>query len=164
LAHQALPALFVVIFIMRLAPIVSVATLSGLTLAAPTFLHKPSRTSAYTAVDAKANANAKAVEDVFAHRQHHPKRALLDVCAHLDASVLASAGITPLARASAGAKAELCLCASLFPLNVKLLLDAGIGVVTDALGGLLGAHTTLDAKLKVLVSYSARYPSISMTY
>jgi hypothetical protein len=142
---------------MRFIPLISVVTLSGLTLAAPTFLHKPSRTSASTAVDAKANANAnaKAVADVIAHRQHHPKRALIDVCAHLDASALASAGITPLARVGAGAKAELCLCASLFPLNVKLLLDAGLGVVTDALGGLLGAHTTLDAKLKALVSISA---------
>jgi hypothetical protein len=140
---------------MRFLPLISVVTLAGLTLAAPTFLHKPSRTSASTAVDAKANANAKAAADVIAHRQHHPKRALIDVCAHLDASALASAGITPLARVGAGAKAELCLCASLFPLNVKLLLDAGLGVVTDALGGLLGAHTTLEAKLKPLVSISA---------
>jgi hypothetical protein len=142
---------------MRFAPFVPLVTLTGLTVAAPTYLHRPARPDGSkhhfgdgpSATKVSAVGVAKANADALAHRQHHPKRALLDVCASLDANALASAGLGNLASAGLGAQADLCLCASLFPLDLRLVLGAGVNLVTGLLG--LGGEAAVNARLKALV-------------
>ena len=56
----------------------------------------------------------------IAHRQHHPKRAILtDICASVDISVLQKISALKLLETSASIEVHICLCITLVPIFVK---------------------------------------------
>ncbi|THH13232.1 hypothetical protein EW146_g6958 [Bondarzewia mesenterica] len=83
----------------------------------------------------------------FALRQHYEPRALLDVCAYIDADALAHAGLVGI-PANVLANLDLCLCLSALPLvlqtnaNVKALVDIG-NTAVDALLTALGCSSAV---------------------
>lgn len=89
-----------------------------------------------------------AVARPSALRHHHQPRALIDVCAYIDADLvinkLGVLGLLPNV-ASAVANLDLCLCASAFPLNIQDYTSL------SALASILG-DDTVTALLTALVS------------
>jgi hypothetical protein len=149
--HFALQATTLPHPVMRFAALIPLVTLSGLAAAAPAHLNRPVKHLPDAIAKAAVHAGA------LARLQHHPKRALLDVCATLDARVLAGAGLGGLLGAALGARADLCLCVSAFPLNVEAVLGVGINTLTNLLG--LHSAANIDAALLALVRLHLRVPS-----
>lgn len=114
---------------MRTSALLPLLSLPLLAFSAPTA--RPTRTRVLGGTQA----------DVLAHRQHVAPRALVDVCVALDAKALATLG--PLGAAALGA--DVCLCASAFPLSLNGHANVG------ALAGLLGGLTKANAALSTLV-------------
>jgi hypothetical protein len=86
---------------------------------------------------------------LIASRQHHASRALADVCVSLDAGLLGDIGL--LASTILGAKLDLCLCLSAFPLDVHA--DARLGVLASLIGGAAKTNAALQALVRSLVIY-----------
>ncbi|THH16066.1 hypothetical protein EW146_g4521 [Bondarzewia mesenterica] len=80
----------------------------------------------------------------FALRQHYEPRALLDVCAYIDADTLAHAGLVGI-PANVLANLDLCLCLSALPLFLQT--NANVKALVDILG-----NTAVDALLTALVN------------
>jgi hypothetical protein len=133
---------------MRFTALLSAVSLATLAAGAPAHLSRPTK---HHPADTTIGADADAITLL----QHHPKRALVDVCAALDANAMARAGLGGLLGTLLGAHADLCLCASAFPLNIEAVLGVGAGSVTNLLG--LGGAARVNALLLALV----RSPSVS---
>ncbi|ETW75157.1 hypothetical protein HETIRDRAFT_56778, partial [Heterobasidion irregulare TC 32-1] len=82
-------------------------------------------------------------------RQHHKSRALLDVCAYIDADTLAQTNIIGI-PADILADLDLCLCLSALPLALKT--NANLKVLTDLLG-----NTVVDAFLSAIATPSSQH-------
>ena len=77
-------------------------------------------------------------------RQHHKSRALLDVCAYIDADTLAQTNTIGI-PADILVDLDFCLCLSALPLALKT--NANLKVLTDLLG-----NTVVDAFLSAIAS------------
>lgn len=134
---------------MRLVTAVTVAALSAPVLSAPNFLRHS--TGKVWQADGSATTTTvdSATAEAIKRRQLVPKRALLDICAAIDADALAVAGLAPLLNTATKADAELCLCASLLPLSLETFAHADVGVLGGLLGQVLDVATATTANLKL---------------
>jgi len=78
----------------------------------------------------------------IAHRQHHPKRILADICANVDISVLQKISATKLLQAVASVEVHICICITLVPAFVKT--DHRVKDYVDRVGEKKAASTIKD--------------------